>query len=271
MKIEENYIFTDGNNIWRLLLPEGGRLVIETRETESKEVFFHCINVHTGQPIFENLQLDEKYWVGIETVKDGMIFFHKYSKPDMPGHKQLVAFEIETQKILWKSDEYTFLFYFQGKIYGYTNAFEGRRFYSVDALTGEFLEDLGTNAEDINGLREIARDSEDYSNFSFTQKLFENPAVAAMLRNYYPVDEIVKDVEFVEIGDSILFNYHTRLPEKKMRNTFKILDKPTNTIIFEKVINKETNNYAPDSFFLFKNLLLLLSEKKNLIVYNLSI
>jgi len=270
MKIEDNYKFTDGRNIWRLLISDGDRLVIETRETESKEVFFHCINLHTGKPLFENFQLDEKFWVGIETVKENKIFFHKYAKPDMPGHKQLIAFDIDEQKIIWQSDEYTFLFYYQGKIYGYSNAFEGRRFYSVDAKTGKFLDDLGTDAEMMNALRETAESDEDYSQYSFTQKLFEEPALAAVLQNYYPADKIVRDVEFVDIADAVFFNYHTRLPNKKMRNTFKILDKPLGKIIFEKVLNEEANNYAPDSFFLYQNSLLLLSEKKELLVYDLS-
>ncbi len=270
MNIEENYKFTDGRNIWRLLISEADKLVVETRETESKEVFFHCMNVNTGDKVFENFQLDEKFWVGIETVKEGKIFFHKYAKPDMPGHKQLIAFDINEQKIVWESDEYTFLFYFQGKIFGYSNAFEGRRFYSVNAKTGELLDDLGTDADKINELRDLARNDEDYSKYFFTQKLFEEPALASALQNHYPADKIVRDVEFIDLGDTVLFNYHSRLPNKKMENIFKMLYKPTDTIIFEQVLNKEANNYAPDSFFIYKNLLLMISEKKELLVYKLS-
>jgi hypothetical protein len=270
MQIKENYRFSDGNNIWRLLLTENDKLIIETRETESKEVFFHCCDVHSGNPIFKNLQLDEKYWIGIEAVKEDIIFFHKYAKPDMPGHKQLFAYSIDEQKILWESEEYTFLFYYKGKIYGYLEAFEGRKFYTVDAKTGELLDDLGSDAESINALREIAKSEEDYSDYHFTHKLYEEPAVKKLIAEFYPQEEVVRDVEFIELEDTILFNYHQRIADRKMKNVFKIIDKNSMKEIFQIVLNSKANNYAPDSFFIFKNHLLLITEKKELIVYDLS-
>ncbi len=269
MKIKENYKFSDGNNIWRLIITDDERVVIETRETDSKEVFFHCIDVDSGTVYFKDLQLDEKYWIGIETVKEGIIFFHKYAKPDMPGHKQLIAYSIDEKKILWESDKYTFLFYYKGKIYGYSEGFSERRFYTVNARTGKFLEDLGADAESVNALGEIARDSEDYSDYRFTEKLYETPSLKELINEHYEEEKVVKDVELIELDDVILFNYHSRLPNNKMRNSFKILDKLRNKVIFEEVLNKETNNFAPDSFFIFKNNLLMISEKTVLLVYKL--
>ena len=76
-KISKTYSFTNKKQIWRLLLTKSDKLIIETRDTENKEVFFTCLDAFTGEPVFKNLQMDEKFWIGIETTYKDIIFFHK--------------------------------------------------------------------------------------------------------------------------------------------------------------------------------------------------
>ena len=87
-----------------------GKLIIEERDIENKEVFFNCIDISTGERIFSDFQLDEKFWVGIEAIDEDVIYFHKFMKPDMPGHQGIIAFDINSESILWENSEYSFLF-----------------------------------------------------------------------------------------------------------------------------------------------------------------
>ncbi len=92
--IKKNYSFSNKREIWRLIPSQSGYLVIEERNMKSKEVFFNCLKLDDGKIYFKNFQLDEKFWIGIEAVSKNIIFFHKFRKPDMPGHKGIYAFDI---------------------------------------------------------------------------------------------------------------------------------------------------------------------------------
>ncbi len=271
MKITKRYGFNDGRNVWRILITDTDKIVLETRETESKEVFYNCLDFHTGEIIFKEMQLDEKYWIGIETIKNDVIFFHKFASPDMPGHKQLIAYSINEQKTLWQSDEYVFLFYYKDKIYGYLDIFEGRKFYTVNPETGEFIEDLGTDAQSINALRELAREEEDYSDYRFTYKLYESEEAESIVGKRVPLSEIAGDAEFIDFHGHLFFNYHRKLSDgKKLRNEFAVVDKSTGNTVFELTLNKEANHYAPDSFFIYKNKLITVIEKNDFVVFDIS-
>ena len=270
MEIRKRYEFNDGRNVWRILPTDTNKIILETRETESKEVFFNCIDFGTGEIIFKEMQPDEKYWVGIEAIKKDVIFFHKYASPDMPGHRELIAYSINEQKTLWKSDEYTFLFYYKDKIYGYVDVFEGRQFYTVNPQTGEFIEDLGTDAQSINALRELARKEEDYSDYRFTYKSYESPQAEALISQYVSPSEVSGDIEFIDYENHLFFNFHKKLPEsKKLRNEFMIVNKENAEPVFQLTLNEEANHYAPDSFFIFKDKLITVIEKTNFVVFDI--
>ena len=108
MRLKKSFSFSDKNQIWRLLISNTDKLVIETRNTEAKEVFFHCIDFEKGKVLFNNFQFDEKFWIGIEAIQKDKIFFHKFAKPNMPDHKKIICYDIIQQKILWQNDELTF-------------------------------------------------------------------------------------------------------------------------------------------------------------------
>ncbi|MCZ7614113.1 MAG: DUF4905 domain-containing protein [Ignavibacteriaceae bacterium] len=98
MKLKKKYRFDNKRQIWRIIPTNSGKLIIEERESEQKQVYFHCIELTSGKKILQDFQLDDKFWVGIESVKDDYIYFHKFAKPDMPKHKGIFAFDIKTKK-----------------------------------------------------------------------------------------------------------------------------------------------------------------------------
>ena len=102
MKIKKKYSFKDKRQIWRLLITDTDLLIIETRSVESREVYFNCIDIHSGKKKFNNIQMEEKSWIGIEMIYKDIIFFHQYAKPDMPEHRRILAYDINQQKYCGK-------------------------------------------------------------------------------------------------------------------------------------------------------------------------
>jgi hypothetical protein len=270
MKIKKEYTFTNNRQIWRIIPTQTDKLVIEERDTEKKEAFFNCVKIDSGKRVFKDLQLNEKYWIGIETVYKDIIYFHEFLKPDMPGHKGIIAFDINSQKISWRRDDYIFLFIYNDKVYCYQLKFEGRNFYTLDFKTGELIDNLGKNAVPINELREknISNNNIEGCRFPepFAASSDEDDRIRNILRNYKTERVITGNVEYLLVKNLILFNFHEVTDNGRLRNLFKAIEIDSGKVIFKEVLNDDTKTFVPDSFFLKDNLIFLLKNKVKIIV-----
>ncbi len=273
MKIKKKYKYSDGNQVWRIKLTDTEKLLIETRDTEKMEAFFHCFYLADGKPIFLNQQMHEKYWLGIEAIHNDVILFHKFAKPDMPGHKGIFAFDINTQKVLWENEDYSFLFILEGKIYTYREIFEGRRFFTLKVQTGELIEDLGDNPPNINELKDIADAEFDYTNYKFPEFYYgesTNPIIDDMINSETNKLSITGNIEYVQYRDFLLCNYHSNSDKNGLTNTFVVFNLKKRKRIFKEILNINLNAFAPDSFFVYNKLLVLMKEKTQVVVYELA-
>jgi len=275
MKLKKRYKFTTQAQIWRLVLAESDndKLIIETRDTGSddKEVYYNCMDLKSGKLLFSNIQLDEKSWVGIETIYKDVILFHQYAIPNMPGHKKIIAFDINSQKVIWQNDEFIFRFVYKDQIYTSFPSMLGEKYFALNFRTGEIESPEGVSPEEVLEKSQLA--THDYSNYKFPEILegsshnFEE--ITSIVENRIQNVEINGKIEYVEFDDVVLFNYHTTNADKSVINKFLAVDKSRNKTIFSEVLNKSTKTYAPDSFFTYKSFLFLLKEKKEVLVVEL--
>jgi Domain of unknown function (DUF4905) len=267
MKLYRTYSFSNNRQIWRIIPGGKEKLVIEEREPETKQVFFNCIEIISGKIIFESLQFEEKFWIGIEDVYKDIIFFHKYQKPDMPWHSGIFAFDIKGKKQVWQSEEYNFLFVYDDDLYCYKNKYEGRIYFKLNYNSGELISELGDNPGFLPNLKEL-RDIEIYNGYEFPETLIPNSDDMAETIDYFRSnDNISGKIDYIKVNDLILINYHRIIKDGKLQNCFKALDIRLKKIIFEKILNKKITNFIPDSFFLINDLVFLLKEKDKLIVF----
>jgi hypothetical protein len=270
MNIKKQYLYNNERQIWRII-PAGNRVIIEERSAENKEVFFNCIDINTGDEIFSDIQLEEKFWVGIEAVEDDYIFFHKFPKPDMPNHKSIITFDINTASVLWKNDELTYLFYYEGKVVCFKQLFEKRNYFLIAAATGNIISELGDDDEKINELRQDA--IEDYYAegylfpVEFRKDLIPETEWEKYLNNYVQKFVIKENVFYVTVNEMLLFNYHEVSGENKYNNIFVAVDLESGKVLMKETLNKKIENLMPDSFFVRDNLLFLLFEKTKFGVY----
>lgn len=270
MNIKKQYLYNNERQIWRII-PAGNRVIIEERASESKEVFFNCIDINSGDDIFSDIQLEEKFWVGIEAVEDDYIFFHRFPKPDMPNHKSIITFDINTASVLWENDGLTYLFYYDGKVVCFKQLFEKRDYFLIDASTGEIISDLGNDHEKIMELRENS--IEDYYAegylfpVEFRRDLPPETEWEEYLRNYAKKFVIKGSINYVIIDTMLLFNYHEVSDENSFNNIFVAVDLESGKVLMKETLNKKINALMPDSFFVRDNLLFLLFEKTKFGVY----
>jgi len=273
MNLKKKYSHNNKRQIFRLIPTDTGKIVIEERDTEKKQAYFNCLNIYNGKKIIKNLQLDEKFWLGIESIYNDVIFFHKFVKPDLPQHNGIIAYDINDKRTLWEDKNKTFLFVNDEKIYAFQQRFEDREFVTLNYLSGEVIDELGTDSDAINLLREDAINSEDFSSYNFPVSLDSGLSgiqrgkeVFSKLREEYI---ITGGIEYVLMEDILLFNFHTVNNNNTLKNIFRAVDLLTKKNILEVTLNSRANAFAPDSFFLMDDLLFLLIEKIKLKVYKI--
>jgi len=273
MDIKPVYSFSNNRQIWRLIPTDTGKILIEERDTENKEVFFSCLKISSGEKIFSEYQLEEKFWVGIEDVTNDIIYFHKFVKPDMPGHQGIIAFNIKSKNILWENPDYSFLFIDGGKIYCYKSLFEGRNFFTIDCSSGEKIEELGSDASEINRLRDAALNKRSYKDYIFPLTYYSDDLVPERIAKIFTQIKnekvIAGNIEYAVYVEVLFLNFHEVLDNGSLKNIFRAFDLKNNKQVLEEVLIAETKAFVPDSFFFRQNLMFLLEEKNRLVVYEL--
>lgn len=273
MKLKKKYRFDNKRQIWRIIPTNSCKLIIEERESEQKQVYFHCIELTSGKKILQDFQLDDKFWVGIETVKDDFIYFHKFAKPDMPKHKGIFAFDIKTKKIFWENSNLTFQFMFRDKMYAYVEEFGGKKFFALNLQNGTVEDELGDNPLLINELRDQSIADNNPAGYLFPEvfssdSLIENNTfdLISSLKNDFMISG---KIEYLLKNGLLMMSFHTVNEKGKLNNIFKAVDLSGRKYILEEVLNKDTSLFYTDSFFVKDDFLFLLFGKTRLEVYNI--
>jgi len=273
MRIKKKYSHNNKRQIFRLIPTDTGKIIIEERDTEKKLAYFNCLHIDNGKKIFKHLQLDEKFWLGIEAIYNDVIFFHKFVKPDLPQHNGIIAYDINNKRTIWEDKNRTFLFVKDENIYAFKQRFEDREFVTLDYLTGKVIDELGSDSDAINLLREDAINSEDFSSYRlpglYNTNSFSAQKENEILSKLREEHVITGGIEYVLIDDLLLFNFHEVNPDNTLKNIFKAVDLSSGKYILEVTLNSRTNAFAPDSFFVKDDLLFLLIERTKLEVYKI--
>lgn len=273
MQLKKLYKHDSGKQIWRILPTTNKKVVVEERDVKTKEVFFSCLEIESGKKLFKEFQLDEKNWIGIESVYNDTIIFHKYGKPDMPAHKSIIAFDISSQSILWQNDNYVFSFIYDDKIYCYQQRFESRVFFALDYLTGNVVKDFGSDVAELHKLKEKAGSEFGKQNYSFPEYFNRNDLATEEYQKYLQqvlTGNVIKGkVSYLRIENLLMFNCHEVSKTNTLNNIFTAVNLTKNKILLKETLDKNLVNLMPESFFVKDNFLFLIVDKTKLFVYQI--
>ena len=270
--MEKHFTYKSDKQIWRILISDSNKLILETRDLSTKEVFFNCYYLENGENIFHDLQLEEKCWIGIEEIYKDIIFFHYFPKPDMPHHKGIIAFDIVSQNILWTNNEFSFLFVNEDKVYGFKQGFEERFFSSLNYLSGKLIEEFGSNHKKINTLQKISENEKDWDSYLYPKTLSKDEIdsrIAEAIQKQTKDIIVEGEIEYNSKSDLLFFNFHTKVFENSFVNRFLTVDLNANKVILSEILNANATALFTDSFFIYKKYLFLLREKNEVVVYKI--
>lgn len=273
MKLKKLYKHDNKKQIWRILPTTINKVVVEERDSKTKEVFFSCLDMESGKKIFKDFQLEEKNWIGIESIYNDIIFFHSYGKPDMPAHKSIIAFDILSKSILWQNDSYVFSFVYEEKVYCYQQRFESRVFFALDYLTGNVVEEFGSDFTIINHLKEKIDEDFWKQNYLFPEYYDRNGPAEKDYQKYLQqilTEKVIKgEISYLNYEGILLFNYHEVTKTNTLSNEFIAVDLAKNKFLLKETLDKNLINLMPESFFVKDNFLFLIIDKTKLLVYSI--
>jgi hypothetical protein len=273
MQLKKLYKHDNKKQIWRILPTTNKKVVVEERDPLTKEVFFSCFDLESGKKIFNNFQLEEKNWVGIESVYNDMIYFHSYGNPEMPAHKSIIAFDIISESIVWRNDNYVFSFLYDDKIYCYQQRFETRKFYTLNCYTGKIVEELNGDYDSLNKLKTESLADYEKQNYLFPEYFNRSETPLEEYQKYLQdvlTNNAIKGyISYLLYNDILIFNYHEVNNNNTLNNKIIAVDIPKNTILFKDTLDKNLINLMPESFFVKDNFLFLIADKTKLFVYQI--
>jgi len=249
--------FSTGVLIWRILFSSQNTIVGETRNQETKSTSFFCVDARTGKSLWKEIEFDEPWWIGIETVYDKWIILHRFARPDMPEHRGIYLVELTSGKLLWKNNELTYWFVLDQKLYAYKYIFEKRLGYEIDINTGTMLNEFADNLDSLHELRRqvLQKESESMQSTVFP-KLYsqreDNSEAATAIQLITGGNALEGWIEYL-LRNNILVVSHYRKENSSasatLENILTVYDIERREKRFSEIIMKGVQVPSPDTFF----------------------
>ena len=154
----------------------------------------------------------------------------------------------------------------------YQSTFEGRQYFVLDSLTGNIIEEMGSEFSQISKLREEVMRSDFTNTFLYPQPFndnLESGDVPKSMKGLLTEIKVVGKINWLVLKDLIMFNYHEQNSNGTFNNYFKVFDLLKQKYILNETLNLKAKNLVPESFFVVEDLIFLLVEKTKLVVYRI--
>lgn len=216
--------------------------------------------------------MKEPWWVGIETIHQDVILTHAFEQPDMPGHRGIEAWNLESGEELWSNGDLTYWFCFRERVYAYRTLFEKRVGYALDLHSGGIIETYEQGIEELFSVRKLAVEDGLDEQLVFPELATEGqvPAeIQSLFQRETEKKKIVGGIEYAYVDPYVMVNYHIAAsnshPESlKLDNHLAIIDARDGKKVFADLLSHEGSAPVPDSFFLREGSLYYVKDQRSL-------
>jgi hypothetical protein len=253
--------------VWKLLVDQqSSLLVVELREEETRQVNFTSIDLESKKILWQDLQNKEKWWTGLDAVKNGIMVLHGYRDVQNPEHQGIYVFNSKTGKYLWENKDLTFVLLEEKRLVAYDPKQQERTYHLLDLKKGNTLGYLG----EMELKAELAAIREDKSyllnsnHYNTENKYFNKIAgFVASISDKKPEGPL----DYLEYKGKILVSFYTKEGEKLV-NYLLVVNEEGEILLLDQ-IGSEISGIGLDTFFLFKDLLIFIKNKKELVIFEL--
>ena len=230
--------------IWRMEIDSlSDTIFLETR-TADRQVAFTSINLITGKINFENYTTAERWLTGIEAAFDGLLLLHNYQSENTPVHKGITAINNSTQTI-WSNYAYGFDHLTVNGPVVFNTQVQPKKLFLIDIKTGAMLRayDPAIDVEIDNYIR------------------FPQTTTPAQLNEPMAGDTYGNIVQYLQYNKFRVVSLHT-LNNGQLQQHLFIKDETAT--VYEDLLNIGIQKMQPESFILYKNLVIYIKNKSDL-------
>jgi hypothetical protein len=268
--------FTPSGKIWKVLFADSALLLGEARDVDTKRASFFCIDSETGIALWNQLRFAEPWWVGIDGVHRGVVFFHEFAKPDLPEHKSICAVDLRSGEILWTNSDATFFFAYGDFVFAERKMFEKRVALKLSFTTGEMIEEID-DPDTLMSLRRLsAQESGESNDVLYPEVLAEHEERSRLsLLSPYIDSDRWRSLESIETTTHVVASFHSvsniaSVESPVFSNQLLILEKANARKVFADTLNAETKAIVPDSFFIRNRTVFYVKEYSSLVAVKLN-
>ncbi len=272
-RLSPTWTFRSDKKVWRLL-PGSGVLAAELRDTDNKITEFAVLDIETGSPLWQNFQLEEKWWVTVNKIHHDVLLLQQFVKPDMPTPGKIFAVDLFTGKPLWQNHELSYLNIIDDVVYGLRRTLQSEDIVGLNYRTGEEREVFSaddTRAQELS----FSLPEDDFILPSLFEELEETPdsASAAVLKRLIPTDAKTPTVIESPSGKEIVgYHQNAGTDEKGVQvydSHLKIID-GEGKILFEDVADKKVYSALQDFYFAVNEQLIYVRNSNEIVAVKLS-
>jgi len=278
-KLKPGWIFSQNGNLWRFIFGGENLIVGETRDLTKRVVYFFVIDISSGKTYLKNFLFEDgNYWISIEGATSEIVFLHRYDKPELPYHKNIIALDINTGEKLWENEKYLYLFNTTENLYGIKQNFESYEIVELNLKDGSVKSVIPP--EEHSGIYEIRNSVEDlqheFSDYPVKYESVKDENISSIILNETKNIEYKGEIEYLLKENYLIFNYYVPagidlkdLNRKYYENRLRIFDINTGEILYSDILNAKSTYNVPDNFFTKNNYLFYLREKKEIVFIEL--
>ncbi len=274
-KIKPEWVFNQKGNLWKFIFGGKDIIVGETRDLEKKILYIFSLNIQNGKKYLSDFLFEDgNYWISLEGANSKVVFLHRFEKPELPYHKNIIAIDILKGEKLWENEDFQYFFSTEEQLFGIVQKFDKPKIVELSIDSGSVIKTF--NEDEYPALLELKRKSDDdlYTEF------YDYPKSL----NQYPVDsyitDIIKkeipksegDIEYIIKNNKLFFNYYKEaeinlkdISKKFYLNTLCVFDITTGEKLYQDVLNKKSGFNVPDNFFCKDDFVFYLREKKDIV------
>lgn len=269
-QLKPDWIYRSQGIIWRLLVSaDGASIVGEERDVETKKVTAFALRLLDGAVLWNNVGLQESWWIGLEDVSTDTVFLHTFASPDLPGHKGLRAMDLLSGQILWEEKELRLLFRVDNRLWCEPADGNASGVVEVDGRTGIAVgsvthEEVRRLAEGITTSNRIpVRLPEPLTDEGVEHRV--RSAFASVQKG----GGTLTAIEHVEHQHAVIAAGYTSGPAAKepvvLMQHLLIVDNQRSGVRYSDIILGKASAVVPDGFFCCTDTVVYVREKHELV------
>ncbi len=230
----------------------GDYCVLEIRDESTRQVSFSCINLLTGNLLWENLRPHNSWWLSLVEISDEYLFLHKYSSNQKPEPEGLLVINVITSETILTLQDVSFCGYRQN-------------FLTISDLQSNLKSiKLGPprkSNDSVEGILKILEEKvrhypEDSPHF---------PTIYKFLYRLINIDA-VKAVDYLEISNKIIISYYI-YKDKSFQNYLLVTNRSREILLNDLIA--ETEGIGIDTFTVKSDTLLYVKNQTQFVGYRL--